>query len=771
MSPPSWLGGMLPMVVVSAGPTPPPTPPVAGYSHYLYAPYTGNTATSWKDHSGFSRDLSVSSGTPALVAGAVDGKQAYQLGSGNVMTTPPYDCPASSTVFVVTQPLVFNNKQGILGSYDGASVASYALSYGGSKGFGAYLDNSDTSTTPDAYCIGGGADNASTMVIAGRMDASLANGVSQTLTFNSAFVAWGTASVPADAPSSVRYVGVAPNIAGASYSGYVCAVLEYPFALSDSQMTSVSNFLASHFAVSVPFTDPSYATTNGSAVSVDLLSNTVYVVGTDVRQYDADTGTLLGTVTAGVGSTGTQVVSDGVNVWFSDFAGLLYKVPIATFPSVTTFARNTAPQCFDGQYVWGTGPTGHISSIDPSGSATTHAFTHTVISGGMIFYGGYIWILSSTGYVGGTNALYQYDPIGGTIVNTTTFGAQPTCFCAGVGGIWVGFINNDIKKCSATNGAVLATYDFTSITVGPSATGLGGWTGCVWNNTNFIFADNNGRFLELTPAGAVVQVGQANATTTFPNPAGPVAWTGSYLWSSNVGNSGVVKFLQGEPPAVLPVVAPSIWLDATNPQNVAGAWYDKSRNGFDAIVKAGSNPVIAAASINGLSTYQFSNAAGTQMETPATHRYYQPAAAGGKGGTTFVVFKSNAVGVRGGPVGTVGYTSGTTLVYSSAYGGVEAWVDGTDILQGGTANTSPHIMHVTLDAAGNMQAFLDGVSVGTATGVIASASPYGYRSLGVYSFTGATMTGLIGEFIEFDRLLTSTELTNQYNELAAKWGI
>ena len=759
------------MVAVSPGPPPPPTPPVAGYSLYLYAPYVGNTSTDWVDHSGFGRDATVSGGTPALVAGAVDGKAAYQLGSGNIMATPAYDCPASTTVFVVTQPIAFNNKQGILGSYDGASVASYALSYGGSKGFGAYLDNSDTNTTPDAHAIGGGADNASTMVIGGRMDASLANGVSQTLMFNSAFVAWGTAPAPADAPTSTRYVGQAPNISGTVGDFYVCAVIEYPFALSDAQMTSVSNFLASHFAVTVPLVDPSYATTNGSAVSVDLLSNTVYVVGTDVRQYDADTGTLLGTSSASVGGTGTQVVSDGTSVWFSDFAGLLYKAPIATFPSATTFSRNTAPQCFDGNFVWGTGPSGHISSIDPSGAATVHAFTHTVIPGGMIYYGGYVWILSSTGYIGGTNALYQYDPINFVLVNTTTFTAQPTCFCAGFGGIWVGFVNSDIKKCSATNGAVLTTFDFTGITVGPSSAGLGQWVGCVWNNTNFIFADNNGRYLELTPTGAVVQVGQANAATTFPNPGGPVAWTGAYLWSAEVGNNGVVRFLQGAPPKTLPVVAPAIWLDATDPNNVPGAWYDKSRNGFDAIVQAGSNPVIATASLNGLTAYQFTNAAGTQMETPGTLRYYQPSSAGGKGGATFVVFKSSSVAVRGGPVGTVGYTSGDTLVYSSSYGGVEAWIDGTDILQGGTANTNPHIMHMTLDAAGNMQAFLDGVSVGTATGVVASASPYGYQSLGFYSFTGATMTGLIGEFIRFDRALSPTELTNQYNELAAKWGI
>jgi hypothetical protein len=228
--------------------TPAPVgPPVAGYSLWLDATYTGNTASSWTDQSGYGRNATTGGTTPTLGTG-IGGLQCYVWPNGSnsiSLVTPSYPGSTAFSVFAVYQL----SSSGLGGGRQGLIDATYSDQYilmtswgngSGSGDFGyvvaspftlqgANLDTNAhvgsivypvTSISPEGILYWDGTD-------------------------------WGHAGGATGATSSrVRTIGMWP-ILMTGLRGSIGEVIEYPFALTPTQYTLVDRYLGTKWGVTV----------------------------------------------------------------------------------------------------------------------------------------------------------------------------------------------------------------------------------------------------------------------------------------------------------------------------------------------------------------------------------------------------------------------------------------------------------------------------------------------------------------------------------------
>jgi hypothetical protein len=521
-------------------------PPVPGYSLWLYAPGVGNNDTEWLDLSGNGNNATTYTGSPTLVPGAVNGMAAYLFNNGNPdsFRTTNYDRPSSTTIFVVAAPTSY--WQSIM---VGATDGLYTLGYNGQEGIAALY-----SCDGYANMIGGGQDfNSGPFVLGGRTDASATYGVSQTLTFNGTITSWGVFGVPSDDPSVPRQIGNAP--ANWPYNGYLCVVLEYPFALTDTQMQLVSSYLASQWAVSsYPWQAFNATVSESQCISFDSGSDTVSAYGQPgPTQYNAATGAALGVQTLDITETGTQLVSDGTSIWCAGSAGDLYQVNISTYALTNSFAGlDCIPQCFDGTYIWsasGTSGLTYVTKTDTSGSVIGQYDLGYLVAtggtGGILFDGTYIWAISNTNSIDSANVLIQVDQSSGAVLNTYSFSPhKPGSLTFDGTYLWMGFADvPTIVQVDPSDGSVLSTYDFSAYsTLGPNVAGFGQFQCLVFDGTNIRGGGFYGLVVVLSTSGAVLQISNAAPGLSGAEIYG-MCFAPPYNWVASLPNSSISFFI------------------------------------------------------------------------------------------------------------------------------------------------------------------------------------------------------------------------------------
>lgn len=486
MSPPTWTGG----VGFTGGVAGPEGPPVPGYSLWLDAQNPANNSSTWFDQSGNHNDATISSGA-TLQAGVINGFPGYSCFDA-VISTAPYDCPGSTTVFVVAQPATLVSQAVLITAYDSTStVNSYVLTYGGQDGSAAGYGIYGAGNTW-AY---GGADRQSggsaNMVVGGRTDSTAPNGgIVQTLTYDGAIAAYAFTSSPGDQTSARVLAGPIGGVTGSSFDGYLGAVLEYPFALSDAQMLETNEWLAARygFSGSVPWAPTNYGTGNGLDCCYDVGSNTVWFGsnqdGGTITTMDATDGTVLNTATVTGYFEGSGMLTDGTSVWSSavQTGGGLFAINISTY-AITTYPSLTYyPLYFDGTSIWCAGSSSPgIIAVSTSGSPGTFfslPYNIAAITGD----GGTNLVVAGAHFnAGSTDVIYQVDPSDGSILQTwvpngTAAGVQlDQALGLNAGNVVVGAANSDsyilINLADFTS---FSTY-FISYTPPPNG-GLGGVT-------------------------------------------------------------------------------------------------------------------------------------------------------------------------------------------------------------------------------------------------------------------------------------------------------
>jgi hypothetical protein len=215
-------------------------------------------------------------------------------------------------------------------------------------------------------------------------------------------------------------------------------------------------------------------------------------------------------------------------------------------------------------------------------------------------------------------------------------------------------------------------------------------------------------------------------------------------------------------PAHVPVAGATLWFDATKAGNTNSTWYDSSGNGHTATVASGTNPTLTPAAINGNSAYLFVNANSTRMGTAAF--------ALSTSVTVFAVFKLTSTSPYAALVDTT-FGGSYSLEYSSLYG-PEFWWVGSDYLAYTTTNLNAHIMAMTgTSGAGGFVSYLDGTVLNTAAGSSGSTALYS-RALGWFSsYGGATLSGYLGEVIEYPFVLNTAQFKTVDEYLGTKWGV
>lgn len=204
----------------------------------------------------------------------------------------------------------------------------------------------------------------------------------------------------------------------------------------------------------------------------------------------------------------------------------------------------------------------------------------------------------------------------------------------------------------------------------------------------------------------------------------------------------------------------SLWLDATYSGNTNSTWVDQSGNNYNTTVLSGSDPVLTAGNIGGKTAYVFSTAASTAMATPSY-------STGVSDITAVAVFRSDDLTSLGSSPLDANYSTGP---YAFAYGtniGVYFWREGSHT-PNQTPDNNPHIMMIVVSGT-TVTGYIDNVSVGsfTAATLIASLRRY----VGYYQVYTHSLTGAVGEVVEWPFALTDAQRNSEYTRLSTKWGI
>ncbi len=268
-------------------------------------------------------------------------------------------------------------------------------------------------------------------------------------------------------------------------------------------------------------------------------------------------------------------------------------------------------------------------------------------------------------------------------------------------------------------------------------------------------------------------------------------WPASNQLVDNLPNSGVTNYYKisagntngesansAEVFATLPV--PVAWLKAdaisglTNGASIS-TWTDSSGHGFNATqTTPGQRPTLQTGSMNGLAVAHFESAA-TQMLT--VNRPVQDDF------TIFCVFRSpqgsgsgnqfyGGAGVFSAEVGGTTNDFGASLF---ANGQVSAGVGNPDTSVNsirGYNDSRAHLLTMRrAKTSGLLELFLDGNSVGSATGTTNSLNAAARLALGAQLTTNNAFTGDIGEVKFYGTALSETDRLAQESGLVKKWGV
>ena len=213
-------------------------------------------------------------------------------------------------------------------------------------------------------------------------------------------------------------------------------------------------------------------------------------------------------------------------------------------------------------------------------------------------------------------------------------------------------------------------------------------------------------------------------------------------------------------PTCVPVAGYSFWVDATYPGNTNATWLDITSPPHNATVPSGAAPVLTPAAINGNAAYLFTSGSSSRLQTVAF--------AGNAATTVFVAFQLTSTTPYAALIDTA-YTSNYTLMYTSSYG-AETWFVGADYLDT-SANTSAHILAIrATSGTNNFISYLDGVphAVTASAGSTSALA----RSIGWWaSYNAVSITGYIGEIVEYPSVLSPTDFTTVNEYLGTKWGV
>ena len=215
--------------------------------------------------------------------------------------------------------------------------------------------------------------------------------------------------------------------------------------------------------------------------------------------------------------------------------------------------------------------------------------------------------------------------------------------------------------------------------------------------------------------------------------------------------------------AGLPVAGATVWFDATKSGNTNSTWYDSSGNGHTATVASGTVPTLTPSAINGKSAYLFVSANNTRMGTAAFPSNTNV--------SVFVAFKLTNTTPYAALI-DVSYSANYSMEYSSTYG-PEFWWASADYLNYTATDLNTHIMAMTAKSgAGGYVSYLDGIALNTASGGTGSTTSY-IRAIGWFSSYGAgnTISGYLGEIVEYPFVLTTAQFKSVDEYLGTKWGV
>ena len=246
--PPSWLGGLMPGPIVAPAP---PGPPVPGYSLWLDATYASNTNATWFDQSGNGYDASITDagGTFALTSSGINGLASYQGSDGSnssFAATPTYATGPALTALAVYQLSAAGTMNGRQGLVSAGYATDYILmtSFGRGTGSGTF---GYVHASP-AGLVGANLDTAAHVASVVYPDPSVVNQAS----WYQDGALWTTSSAtPPAVGSQVRYVGNWEGILNVCINGFIGEIIEYPFALSNAELASVTSYLGAKWGISV----------------------------------------------------------------------------------------------------------------------------------------------------------------------------------------------------------------------------------------------------------------------------------------------------------------------------------------------------------------------------------------------------------------------------------------------------------------------------------------------------------------------------------------
>jgi len=234
-----------------------------------------------------------------------------------------------------------------------------------------------------------------------------------------------------------------------------------------------------------------------------------------------------------------------------------------------------------------------------------------------------------------------------------------------------------------------------------------------------------------------------------------------------------------------------MWLDAQDTSTIttaAGAelisWADKSTNGLTmGELHPGSNPTLSVTGLNGKQAIDYSGA--NQLSASSFGSAMEFLAGGSDTGYSyFMVYKADTVNSTTGIMSRGRSTNGpyywifnpdTILVRNATGGSVFIGIQGTAL-----ALTTPLVVGLTYSGSATFNSFEITVNGSASTITLASTSAEAYLNMqadtGNLTFgnqgSGTQFfNGQIGEFIMYNRRLTSAQQTQVTNYLLAQWGL
>lgn len=255
MSPPSWTGGLPP----GGSSGPPPPPPVV----WLDATYGLNTTSTWYDKSGNGNNATSVGSNPSLIAGAVNGLQAYYFdqGSSNALQIGSLEASPSCTVMAAIQyssagDRPFNYNAFYLAVQTATENVPYGLIYNNVNDpptlvLGAAWDVADTSGSVwTGGSTGVWAENPGITVpglLTGILDVTMPGGIGQSLYYNGTLAAQ-QAGGNLGTVSAYRYVGTSLYQED-PYNGYLCEILEFDVVLNSTALAWWTNYLKTKWGI------------------------------------------------------------------------------------------------------------------------------------------------------------------------------------------------------------------------------------------------------------------------------------------------------------------------------------------------------------------------------------------------------------------------------------------------------------------------------------------------------------------------------------------